>query len=308
MRMAVGARGNASGRMARLKRRLVPISSLFQTRPNGDYSITMKNSETLIEKLAFRRAEAVVTQSPASAANEFQAGALQVLAPEVELSDYPEPEQSRGGWRSWLLALGVVLLGFWMFTAVVGPKPSATPQPVANKAQQVEGTVARQTVSVPAPKPPVVSVPMSDSAPAAAALPPSSPKPKQASAESSTRPSAVRPQAPTKNLNPASSWRETVAPLPAYNEANDGSIDRSAQALPGPTKSPAAVLPTPAATDKSVHACASMGGLALAQCRRCDTASGLGKPFCREQVRLEYCQGRYGKAAECPLVGYANGF
>jgi hypothetical protein len=275
----------------------------------------MKNSETLIEKLAHRRGDVVVTPFTPLPPNQkqVQAEVPQVLEPALVAlpsETYEEP-QMHSSWRSWVLALGVVLIGFWMFTAVVAPKSGTTSKAGKSTAPVVEGSVVRP-VSVPAP---VVSVPMSDSAaPAASAklgTPAVAPTPRAAVvATPSARVATVRKVEPAATAGKASAWRETTTPLPTYNEANDGSIDRSAKpAASSPsTKTPAASLAPAKGIEKSASACSALHGLALTQCQRCDGASLLARPFCREQARLDYCQGRYGKAAECPLVGYANGF
>jgi hypothetical protein len=282
----------------------------------------MKNSETLIEKLAHRRGEVMVTPLTPLPPNQKQ---VQVELPEalalpsLELPEqtYDEPE-ARSSWRSWVLALGVVLIGFWMFTAVVAPKSGVMSKSGKPQAPVVDTNAARPVRS----QAPVVSVPMSDSA-ASVEKPNSeaSPKPATAPAAPAARAAVVAVSPPAKaaavsKKEPAaraastSAWRETTTPLPAYNEANDGSIERSAKPLGAgtATRAPAAVLAPSKTVDKSASACSSVHGLALSQCQRCDGAGVLARPFCREQARLEYCQGRYGKTAECPLVGYANGF
>ncbi len=282
----------------------------------------MKDSETLIEKLAHRRNDPSFT--PSHAAPEVQAPTqrevpLTVLTPEPTVTEEFEHEpEVRSSWRSWVLVLGVMCIGLWMFTAAVGPKTGA-------KALSSSGVVLPETksgvVAAPVARPAAVSVPMSDSAPAAdstsvslpAVVPLASPPSAQRKEipAATTRAPQVRQKERVSAPPKSTAWRETTSPLPAYDEANDGSIDRSSKPSSG---APSVRLPNGASAqerlgaDKKVSACSTQHGLALTQCQRCEGASMLARPFCREQARLEYCQGRYGKSAECPLVGYANGF
>src|SRR5262249_5344868 len=110
--------------------------------------------------------------------------------------------------------------------------------------------------------------------------------------------SAPAPTPRTIDLPVAAAPAEVTAARPPRRSASQPKVVQAS--LPSPSTSHAgAGASAPAVFD---DACASLAGVASAQCLRCANEGFVSRLVCQEGVRLEYCRNREGMEPLCPSV------
>jgi hypothetical protein len=299
--------------------------------------ISMKDGESLIDRLAQRRAQAESAAGQGVANAAAPAAAPATVPQPIEALTEAQTEASthaalatplamkvtqKAGLLRWVAVILVALVGFALFTWVVGSR-DAVPSNATSTAKQVKGVpvTAPPTPAVTASLPPVVtgSEPVTNSSVPDAAITvarvttteqPAKARPAMAPANGQSA-LKVPAQASRQGKQSVSGIRETVTPLPVFVEQPSEPVAPAQTTSIFTARAPApqlAPVPSQVPNEPANLACQGLNGLELRQCNVCNDRTALVRGFCREQVRLAYCEGRFGKDLACPLTGYAKGF
>jgi hypothetical protein len=278
----------------------------------GATLILPKTDETMLDlrTAMYRRPVIVPAAPPAPAATSVASPNPPVgntaagPPPAATARATPKPGTGTGARVLVLIAVGIVGYFVYQVATTLGPswiaafsetsappvksaEPPRSPPPATGKG------VAEPTpseVASPAPLPPMRPA-MSEAAPPAALAPKVTAPPAPVAPKKSSAPSGAKPASPGKSA--AAAPRRTAPKAPLTSPPT--SPDPEPLPLPAPVTA-AAPAPQPQPAPPQPDRWQEMSD-ALA---RCGQESFIGRVVCEQRVRFRYCDGYWGRVAQCP--------